>query len=61
MALLNLLDAQLAYGDLPLLVVGTVLMFFFDAPVTLTLGILALFGFGACGFLLLSAPLESDR
>ena len=33
---------------------------FFDAPVTLVLGILALGAFGVCGFLVLSAPLEAD-
>jgi cytochrome d ubiquinol oxidase subunit II len=40
---------------------GALLTVFFDQPVTLTLGILSLFGFGVCGFLVLSAPLESDR
>jgi hypothetical protein len=36
-------------------------MVFFDAPVTLTLGILALGAFGVCGFLVLSAPLDANR
>ena len=44
-----------------LLGVGTMLTVFFDAPVTLTLGILALFAFGVCGFLVLAAPVEADR
>ena len=41
--------------------VGVVLTVFFDAPLTLTLGILLLFAFGVCGFLVLSAPVEADR
>ena len=43
-----------------LLGIGAVLMVFFDAPLTLTLGLLALAGFAVCGFFVLSAPLESD-
>jgi cytochrome d ubiquinol oxidase subunit II len=44
-----------------LLGVGALLTVFFDQPVTLTLGLLALGGFGVCGFLVLSAPTEADR
>jgi cytochrome d ubiquinol oxidase subunit II len=44
-----------------LLGVGAALTFFFQTPVTLTLGILALFGGGVCGFLVLAAPVEGDR
>jgi cytochrome d ubiquinol oxidase subunit II len=44
-----------------LLGVGAALTFFFETPVTLTLGILMLFGGGVCGFLVLAAPVEADR
>jgi cytochrome d ubiquinol oxidase subunit II len=40
---------------------GAVLTVFFDASATLALGILLLFACGICGFLVLSAPVESDR
>ena len=43
-----------------LLGVGALLTVFFDAPVTLMLGILALGAFGVCGFLVLSAPVEGE-
>jgi cytochrome d ubiquinol oxidase subunit II len=44
-----------------LLGVGAALTFFFETPVTLTLGILTLFAGGVCGFLVLAAPVEADR
>jgi len=40
--------------------IGVFLTVFFDAPATLTVGLLCLAGFGVCGFLLLSAPLEGE-
>jgi cytochrome d ubiquinol oxidase subunit II len=40
--------------------VGAVLMVFFDAPLTLVLGLVALAGFAVCGFFVLSAPVEAD-
>ena len=44
-----------------LFAIGVVLMVFFDAPITLTLGLLCLFAFAVCGFLVLAAPVEADR
>ena len=44
-----------------LFAVGTLLTVFFDAPITLSLGLLCLFGFAVCGFLVLSEPVEADR
>jgi cytochrome d ubiquinol oxidase subunit II len=41
--------------------VGAFLMVFFDAPLTIVLGLLALTGFAVCGFFVLSAPVEADR
>lgn len=38
------------------LVVGLVLMLGFESPVTLTLGVLALFTFVACGLVLIAGP-----
>jgi cytochrome d ubiquinol oxidase subunit II len=46
---------------LGLLAAGAVLMVFFDAPATLTLGLLCLFAFAVCAFLVLAAPVEADR
>ena len=41
--------------------IGVFLTVFFDVPATLTVGLLCLAGFGVCGFLLLSAPVDADR
>ena len=43
-----------------LFAVGAILMVFLDAPLTLALGLLALAGFGVCGFFVLAEPVEAD-